>query len=274
MDKMNDLGDLLRHEIQDLYSAEEQMIEAMPAMIEKAKDSKLSQALKEHLRISENQKKRLDEVLKLLGEGEENTGGEEKKGLFSRLFGGGTKCKAMEGLIDEGQKIMGEDMNEEVMDAAIIASAQKIEHYEISGYGTAKAYARQLNLKEVERLLEQTLNEEYEADERLSRLALGDVNIDAERKGGAKSKSSGKSSGKQSNGSKAGSKSSSKSSNKSSGSSKSSSSSRSSSNGKGASGSKSGGKSASKSSGSKENKSSGNKGSKSSTAKSGKSGKR
>ncbi len=264
---MNDLGDLLRHEIQDLFSAEEQMIEAMPAMIEKAKDTELSKALKEHLRISENQKKRLDEVLKLLGEGEENTEGEEKRGLFSRLFkGSGTKCKAMEGLIEEGKKVMGEDMNEKVMDAAIIASAQKIEHYEISGYGTARAYARQLNLKEVERLLEQTLNEEYEADKRLSKLALGDVNIDAERTGSAKSKGSGKSAGKQSNGSKAGSKSSSKTSSKSSGSSKTSSSSRSSSNGKGGSGSKSGGKSTSKSSGSK--------GSKSSAGKSSKSGRR
>lgn len=261
---MNDLGDLLRHEVQDLYSAEEQMIEAMPAMIENAKDPALSKALKEHLRISENQKKRLDEVLKLLGEGEENTGGEEKKGLFSRLFGSGTKCKAMEGLIEEGNKIMGEDMNEEVMDAAIIASAQKIEHYEISGYGTARAYARQLNLKEVVRLLEQTLNEEYEADERLSKLALGDVNIDAERSGGAKSKGSGKSAGNKSNGSKAGSKSTSKTSSKSSGSSKSSSSNRSSSNSKGGSGSKSVvSKSTRKSSG---------KGSKSSAGKSSKSG--
>jgi hypothetical protein len=109
--------------------------------------------------------------------------GEEKKGFFSRLFSGSNgkeKCKGMEGLIDEGQKIMSAKISLEALDAAIIASAQKVEHYEISGYGTARAYASELNLDEVQKLLEQTLNEEYEADDRLTALALKRVNLDAE----------------------------------------------------------------------------------------------
>jgi Domain of unknown function (DUF892) len=110
--------------------------------------------------------------------------GEEKKGFFSRLFSGSNgkeKCKGMEGLIDEGQKIMSAKISLEALDAAIIASAQKVEHYEISGYGAARAYASELNLDEVQKLLEQTLNEEYEADDRLTALALKRVNLDAEK---------------------------------------------------------------------------------------------
>jgi ferritin-like metal-binding protein YciE len=172
----------------DLYSAEEQIIDALPAMIDKARNNDLKKALREHLKITEEQKKRLDQVQQLLNEGNENEesqeAGEEKKGFFSRLFSGSDgkeKCKGMEGLLEEGQKIMGEDISPEALDAAIIASAQKIEHYEISGYGTAKAYAGELHLDEVRKLLEQTLNEEYEADDRLTALALKRVNLDAEK---------------------------------------------------------------------------------------------
>jgi ferritin-like metal-binding protein YciE len=185
MEKMINLRDLLKHEILDLYSAEEQIIEAVPAMIDKAQNSNLKKALQQHLKITEEQKKRLDKVKQLISEeeGQQTEGaGEEKKGFFSRLFGSSDekeKCKGMEGLIDEGEKIMNEDISPEALDAAIIASAQKIEHYEISGYGTARAYAKELNLKEVERLLEQTLNEEYEADDRLTALAVGGLNIEA-----------------------------------------------------------------------------------------------
>jgi len=87
----------------------------------------------------------------------------------------------MEGLIDEGNKVMNEDINMEALDAAIIACAQKIEHYEISGYGTARAYAKELQLKDVEKLLEQTLGEEYEADDLLTQLAVGRLNVQAEQ---------------------------------------------------------------------------------------------
>lgn len=177
---MINLNDLLKHEILDLYSAEEQIIEALPAMIEKAKNPELKKALREHLKITEEQKSRLDKVKESFGEGEQEG---EKKGFFSRLFGGssgGEKCRGMEGLITEGEKIMAADITDEALDAAIIASAQKIEHYEICGYGTARAFAKELRLGEVERLLTQTLNEEYEADDKLTALAVGKLNEEAE----------------------------------------------------------------------------------------------
>jgi ferritin-like metal-binding protein YciE len=196
MEKLKNLKDLLNHEILDLYSAEEQIIAALPKMIEKAKNPSLKAALEEHLSITEQQKNRLDEVkTKLEMEMEsENTEGGEKRGFLFGLFGGsdnGQTCKGMMGLIDEGEKIMNEEMNPEVLDAAIIASAQKIEHYEICGYGTARAYARELNLKEVAQLLEQTLNEEYEADDRLTDMAVGGLNEKAESAGRARRRRSG-----------------------------------------------------------------------------------
>ncbi len=196
MEKMIDLRDLLKHELMDLYSAEEQIIEAMPAMIDKANNGTLKTSLKEHLKVTEKQKMRLEEIQKLIGETEAETNAEadsvtdadtdkgtsNKTGFFSRLFGGGAeqKCKGMEGLISEGEKMMGEDMSPEVLDAAIIAGAQKIEHYEICGYGTARAYARELNLGDVANKLEETLNEEYYADDLLTELAVGKLNVEAE----------------------------------------------------------------------------------------------
>lgn len=174
MEKMNDLKALLQHEVQDLISVEDQIIEAMPAMIEKAQNADLKKALQQHLSITEKQRSRLDQVQKLVsGDDEENKG--FLSGLLSAISGG-EKCKGMEGIITEGQKIMKADMDADVKDAAIIACAQKIEHYEICGYGTARAYAMQLNLKEAEKLLQETLGEEYEADDRLTQLALGDIN--------------------------------------------------------------------------------------------------
>lgn len=173
MEPLLNLKDLLQHEIDDLYSAEEQIIEALPKMIEKASDRELKKALNEHLRITREQKNRLDKVKALLKIDE------ERKGFLEKIFGG-SKCKGTEGLIKEGEKMMGEDMDPKVMDAAIIASAQKIEHYEISGYGTAKAYATQLGLTQVVKLLESTLNEEYKSDNMLTSLALNKVNLEAE----------------------------------------------------------------------------------------------
>jgi ferritin-like metal-binding protein YciE len=184
MEKMKDLKDLLKHEVMDLYSAEEQIIEALPKMIDKAKDPALKKALREHLNVTEKQKTRLDKVQQLLREKGE-AAPFEKKGFLSGLFGGGgQKCKGTQGLIEEGEKIMGEDMNAEVMDAAIIASAQKIEHYEICGYGTAKAFALELKLNNVAELLDQTLNEEYTADNLLTKMAVGRLNQEAEEADG------------------------------------------------------------------------------------------
>src|SRR5436309_14621343 len=154
MEKMNDLRDLLKHEVQDLMSAEQQIIDALPKMIEKASNPTLKKGLQEHLHVTEIQHKRCEQVLTLMSA---SNNGEQQPGLLSKLFGGGEKmCKGMQGLIKEGQKILAADIDPKVMDAAIIASAQKIEHYEICGYGTVRAYARQLNLPEVARLLEVT----------------------------------------------------------------------------------------------------------------------
>ena len=177
------LRNLLEHEVEDLYSAEEQIIEALPLMAEAATNRELKKALREHLRITKEQKKRLDQVKKIFKKeaGEETSEENGSPGFLERMFGeGGSKCKGMEGLIKEGNKMMGEDMEPSVKDAAIIASSQKIEHYEISGYGTARAYARQLGLREAERLLSATLKEEYTADKLLNILALNKVNLKAE----------------------------------------------------------------------------------------------
>ena len=178
MEKMNDLKDLLKHEIQDLYSAEEQIIAALPTMIDKAKNSDLKRSLQEHLRVTKQQLSRLEQVQTQLGNGMENSG--ENKGLLSRLFKSRQVCRGMQGLIEEGNKVMGEDMHPDVLDAAIIACAQKIEHYEICGYGTARTFARELGMEKAAQLLEQTLNEEYQADDTLTQLAVTRINKEAE----------------------------------------------------------------------------------------------
>ena len=187
---MNDLRDLLKYEIMDLYSAEEQIIKALPAMIKKAKNPELKQALQQHLKITENHRNRLDQVQRLLT-GEGGGSGEGDKGLLARLFRRSQTCKGMEGIIDEAEKIMAEDISPEVLDAAIIGSAQKVEHYEICGYGTARAYAQELGLTQVADLLEQTLDEEYEADERLTSLAVTRLNERAEKAGSRRAATSG-----------------------------------------------------------------------------------
>lgn len=185
MEKMIDLFDLLSHGIKDLFSAEEQIIEGLPAMIENARNPKLVKALKDHLKVTKVQSKRLLEVQKLLNKENKDSEklGDNKSGFFSRLFGVEVKCKAMEGLITEGEKLMSENMDPNVMDAAIIGCAQKIEHYEISGYGTARAYASELGLTKIESLLKQTLDEEYFADDSLTQLAVGKINLQAENHG-------------------------------------------------------------------------------------------
>lgn len=178
MEKIIDLKDLLKHEILDLYSAEEQIIEGLPKMIEKANDPKLKDALSSHLEVTKTQKERLENIKKILMEKND----ESDNGFFTNLFGGtnSVKCKGTEGLIKEAEKMMGEKMTPEAMDAAIIGAAQKIEHYEIAGYGTARAYAVELKLDYVAAQLEETLDEEYEADDLLTDIAVGQVNIDAE----------------------------------------------------------------------------------------------
>ena len=183
METMINLTDLLKHEILDLYSVEEQIIDALPKMVEKAKNPGLKKALRDHLKVTEEHKRRLDKVKQTFGE--ENQNG--NKGFFSRLFGGGSggeKCKGMAGIISESEKMMNADITDEVLDAAIISAAQKVEHYEICGYGTARAYARELKMADVEQMFTQTLNEEYAADDLLTSLAVGKLNIKAEQANG------------------------------------------------------------------------------------------
>lgn len=160
--KLTSLENLLEEQIADLYSAEEQLIEAMPKMMEKANDKALKEAIKMHFEETKKQKERLEKVCDKLG---------YKKG--------GEKCKAMAGLIKEAEEFMKKDASEEVMDAGIIASAQRIEHYEIAGYGTAHHFAKVLKHTEAADLLEQTLKEEKHADEKLNSVAMKGVNKEA-----------------------------------------------------------------------------------------------
>ncbi len=177
MKKIIDLKDLLKHEILDLYSAEEQIIEGLPGMIENASKPALKEALSRHLEITKTHKDRLDKIKEslMLKDDQEDTG------FFSNLFGGNDSVTSggVAGLIKQAEKMMAEDMTPEVMDAAIIAAAQKIEHYEIAGYGTARAYALELKLDIVTDIA-MTLQEEYDADDSLTKMAVGHVNPDAE----------------------------------------------------------------------------------------------
>ncbi|HEU4472804.1 MAG TPA: ferritin-like domain-containing protein [Flavisolibacter sp.] len=178
MENVNHLKDLLRYTAQHLYSSEEQIMEAMPAMIDKASNPQLKQALEQHARLTDQQLNRLTQVMNHLGENMD-------RGIFASLFATGQKSLAVEGLISEGQKLMSVDMDPDVMDAAIIGCVQKIEHYEISAYGTARSFAEQLGLTDVAQLLQQTLLEEHDADDLLTSLAVQEVNKKAEAGTGA-----------------------------------------------------------------------------------------
>ncbi|PSR55321.1 ferritin-like domain-containing protein [Adhaeribacter arboris] len=163
MSKLKNLDELFQHEIKDLYSAEKQLIQALPKMAESATDAKLKQQFEQHLEETKAQKERLEKVCELLG-----------------ISLGRIKCKAMEGLIEEGQELIAEDAEPEVKDAGLIASAQRIEHYEISGYGTAAHFAERLGHAEAFQLLSETLKEEQTADTKLNKLAKGYINQKAE----------------------------------------------------------------------------------------------
>jgi ferritin-like metal-binding protein YciE len=180
MDNLEHLRDLLVFDVQHLYSAEVQIIEALPAMIAKAHNPELKQALEQHLRITEIQRQRLDQVKQMLGVSDDENANTRGMGIFSTLFSPGSKSKGMDGLITDGEKMMAIDMAPAVKDAAIIGCSQKIEHFEIAAYGTARTYAEQLGLIDVAQLLQQTLIEEHDADDRLTALAVSRVNQQAE----------------------------------------------------------------------------------------------
>jgi ferritin-like metal-binding protein YciE len=160
--KMKTLSDLLVHELKDLYSAEKQLTKALPKMAKAASNEDLKRALEEHLEETKGHVERLEEVLGQL-----------------EAANRGTKCKAMEGLIEEGKTILEEDMEDDVRDAAIIAAAQRVEHYEIAGYGCARTFAQHLGHDDAAKLLQETLDEEKAADEKLTEIALQRVNAEA-----------------------------------------------------------------------------------------------
>lgn len=157
---MKTLRDLLEHQIQDLYSGETQIIEALPTMIEAARDDELTQALKDHLEQTRKHKSRLEALADDLG-----------------CSAKGDTCKGMKGILKEGDEVVGEEAEEDdVQDAAIITACQRVEHYEMAGYGSARTYARMLDERDVANALQEILDQEQDADEKLTRIAEGHVN--------------------------------------------------------------------------------------------------
>jgi ferritin-like metal-binding protein YciE len=159
---LDSLEKLFIEELKDIYNAEKQLTRALPRMAKAAESQELSQAFTNHLRETEGQIQRLDRVFKEVGQAVR-----------------GKKCKGMEGLIEEGKEMMEEDGEPEVKDAALIASAQKVEHYEIAAYGCLRAYAELLGYTEAAQLLQQNLQEEEAADKKLNQLAEGGINEQA-----------------------------------------------------------------------------------------------
>lgn len=161
-DKLETLDDLFEMQLKDLYSAESQLVKALPLIAAKANDSRLRAGFEQHLDETQQQLERLEQIGKSLN-----------------LDLDGHTCKAMAGLIAEGQETMSERATEEVMDAALIAASQRIEHYEISGYGTAAHFAERLGHYEAADLLRQTLEEEQLTDTKLNNLAKNYLNAKA-----------------------------------------------------------------------------------------------
>lgn len=160
--ELETLRDLYIDELKDVYHAEKQILKALPRMAKAASHDELRTAFEEHLAQTEEQVRRLETIFDDLGKPAR-----------------GKKCLGMEGLIAEGKEMMGEDAEPEVLDAALISAAQRVEHYEIAAYGTLRTYARQLGYEKQAKLLQQTLDEEAATDERLSMLAESRINIDA-----------------------------------------------------------------------------------------------
>lgn len=173
---MEALQKLFKDELQDLYDAEQQLVKAIPKLIEAANSSELQQALKEHLSVTQNQVTRLEQVFEELGEKAQRK-----------------PCKGMAGIISEGQEMIDEDLEEATMDAAIISAAQKVEHYEIASYGTVRTLAQTLGNNDVAELLEETLEEEKEADRLLTEIAEASINVEASSEEGNGSSSRSKS---------------------------------------------------------------------------------
>jgi ferritin-like metal-binding protein YciE len=160
--QLNSLEDLLLEQMQDLYDAEQRLVKALPKVAAAAHCNKLKTAIENHLSETKNQVSRLERAFRLLGQ--------EPKAKT---------CEAMQGLVSEGQEAIDAEGDPDVKDAALIAAAQRVEHYEIAAYGTARTFARRLGRDNVAQLLDETLAEEKAADEKLTQIAETSVNQQA-----------------------------------------------------------------------------------------------
>ncbi len=160
--EIESLRKLYEEDLKDVLNAERQILEALPGMVRKASNQQLKEAFEEHRQVTETHVERLESIFGMLGKTPR-----------------GKKCKGMEGLLEEGKEMMQEEMAPEVLDAALIGAAQKVEHYEMAAYGTLRTYAQLLGEAEHARLLQQTLDEEGEADKTLTKIAESSVNVEA-----------------------------------------------------------------------------------------------
>ena len=160
--ELNSLSDVLIEELADLYSAEQQIIKALPKMVKAATNEQLANGFQEHLEQTKEHAVRLEKILAKLDQTPR-----------------GPKCKGMEGVLAEGAEMIEEEGDDEVRDAGLIAAAQRVEHYEIAGYGSARTYAEIVGDSEGAKLLQTTLNEEGETDRKLTKLAKTTINVAA-----------------------------------------------------------------------------------------------
>lgn len=160
--KLSSLSDLYLHDLKDIYDAEQQLLRALPKMAGAAANDELRGALATHIDVTRNQVRRLESIFQALGQS-----------------GSGENCDAMEGLVTDSEELLGSEAAVEVLDAGLITAVQKVEHYEIAAYGSLRTYARLLRRYDDASLLQESLEEEKQADERLTRIAEGFVNTRA-----------------------------------------------------------------------------------------------
>jgi ferritin-like metal-binding protein YciE len=160
--QLETLKDLYIHELKDLYSAEQQLVKALPKMAKAARNKELAAGFQEHLEQTKGHAQRLEQILS-----------------SHKQTSRGPKCKGMEGIVVEGAELIEEEADEEVKDAGLISAAQRVEHYEMAGYGTARTFADLLSDKEGANLLQMTLEEERATDQKLTKLAKSAINVAA-----------------------------------------------------------------------------------------------
>jgi ferritin-like metal-binding protein YciE len=158
MEHLSNLNDLLVHELQDLYSAEQQLVTALPKMARAASSNELRDAFNHHLDQTRTHVSRLDEIFSMLN-----------------IQTNGKECEGMKGLIKEGESVIEAMADNDVKDAALISAAQRVEHYEIAGYGSARTFAEKLGYNEAADILQDTLDEEGQADKKLTKIAEGSM---------------------------------------------------------------------------------------------------